>query len=86
MTDGKKIRWDTFLETIKEILKHQDIEKDSLTAYAVFDPGRKGHFSIRQLRDAFLISCKAATPLEMAEIFRIADPDLDGKVHEKGEF
>jgi hypothetical protein len=70
---------------LKEILKHQEVEKDALSAYAVFDPGRKGHFSIRQLRDAFVMNCKA-TPLEMAEIFRMADPDLDGKVNEKGEY
>ena len=82
--EGEKIRWDTFLEAMKQILKHQDFEKDALCAYAVFDPGRRGHFSIRQLRDALMMGCKA-TPLEMAEIYRMADPDLDGKVNEKGE-
>lgn len=84
-TDGDKIRWDTFLEAMKQILKHQDIEKDALFAYAVFDPGRKGHFKISQLRDAFVTGCRA-TPLEMAEIFRMADPDLDGKVNEQGKY
>ncbi|XP_028394065.1 calmodulin-like [Dendronephthya gigantea] len=80
--DGDKIRWDTFLEAMKQILRHQDIEKDALFAYAAFDPGRKGHFKIRQLRDAFVTGCRA-TPLEMAEIFRMADPDMDGKVNEQ---
>ena len=70
---------------MKQILKHQDFEKDALCAYAVFDPGRRGHFSIRQLRDALMMGCKA-TPLEMAEIYRMADPDLDGKVNEKGKY
>lgn len=70
---------------MKEILKHRNVEKDAFLAYAVFDPGRKGHFSIRQLRDAFMINCRA-TPLEMADIFRMADPDLDGKVKEEGEY
>ena len=84
-TEEEKIRWDTFLEAMKQILKHQDFEKDAMCAYAVFDPGRKGYFSIRQLRDALVMSCRA-TPLEMAEIYRMADPDLDGKVNEKGEY
>ncbi len=70
---------------MKQILKYQDVEKDALSAYAVFDPGRRGHFGIGHLRDAFVKSCRA-TPLEMAEIFRMADPDLDGKVQEKGEY
>ena len=83
--EGEKIRWDTFLEAMKQILKHQDFEKDALCAYAVFDPGRRGHFSIRRLRDALMMGCKA-TPLEMAEIYRMADPDLDGKVNEKGKY
>ena len=70
---------------MKQILKHQQVEKDALSAYAVFDPGRKGYFGVGHLRDALVKSCKA-TPLEMAEIFRMADPDLDGKVNEEGDY
>lgn len=71
---------------MKQILNHQDVEKDATLAYATFDPWREGHFNIRLLRDAFLASSKTITPLEMAEIFRKADPDLDGRVNEKGDF
>ena len=70
---------------MRQIMKHQDINKDAMLAYAVFDPGRQGHFNIRELRDALLASSQSLSPLEMAEIFRKADPNLDEHVTEKGD-
>lgn len=69
---------------MKQILKHQDVNKEALSAYAVFDPERKGYFDISQLRDAFMISCRAST-LELADILRMADQNFDGEVTEKGK-
>lgn len=63
-----------------------DISKDLVAAFRVFDVDRNGFITRDELRSAMEIMGEPVTESQLTEFIRLADTDKDGKINYEGAF